>query len=286
VIKIWLQAIRPRTLPAGAVPVVVGSAAAFAVGGFRPLPALAALAGALLLQIAANLANDYHDWKNGADTDARSGPARVTQQGLIPPKLVRRAYLLVLLLVLPIGGYLATLGGWPIVAIGLAGMLCAVAYTGGPWPLGYLGLGDLLVFVFFGPIAVAGTYAVQVGRWDALALLAGVPLGLLATAILVVNNHRDADTDRVAGKKTLAVRLGRSAMRGFYILLLLAAFAAPAALIGRPGALVLLAAPLAIAPLRSMWGQVDGPRLNRALAQTAQLLLVFGVLFSIALTAR
>lgn len=284
--RLWLQAIRPRTLPAGAAPVVVGSAAAFSVGEFRPLPALAALAGALLLQVAANLANDYHDWKNGADTAERSGPVRVTQQGLIPPRQVKLAYRLVLLMVVPVGGYLASLGGWPILAIGLAGMLCAVAYTGGPLPLGYLGLGDLLVFVFFGPIAVAGTYVVQVGRWDALALLAGVPVGLLATAILVVNNHRDADTDRAAGKKTLAVRLGRDAMRGFYGLLLLAAFVVPAALIGWPGALVLLAAPLAIAPLRAMWDQVDGPRLNRALAQTAQLLLVFGLLFSIALAAR
>ncbi len=283
--NVWLQAIRPRTLPAGAIPVLVGTAAAHGAGTVRPLPALAALVGALLLQIAANLANDYHDWKNGADTEERCGPPRVTQQGLLPPAAVQRAYRLTLLMVIPVGVYLASIGGWPIIAIGLAGMICAVAYTGGPIPLGYLGLGDLLVFAFFGPIAVGGTYFLQVGHWDTLGLLAGVPVGLLATAILVVNNHRDLETDRLAGKRTLAVRLGRPTMRIFYGLLLLTSFSAPPLMIGRPGALVLLALPLAKAPLKAMLARPDGPSLNHALAQTARLMLMFGVLFSLALSA-
>ena len=205
----WWLAIRPKTLPAATAPVLVGTAHAFREGRFAALPALAALVGALLIQIVSNLANDYFDFKKGADTDERLGPPRVTQQGLISERGVLTGLALCILLAVLVGCYLVWIGGWPIVAVGAASLLCALAYTAGPYPLGYNGLGEVFVFGFFGPIAVAGTVYVQSLRWEPLAALAGVPIGLLCANILVVNNVRDFETDAKAGKRTLAVRFGR-----------------------------------------------------------------------------
>ncbi len=280
-IRAWAMAIRPRTLAAGAIPVAVGTAVVAREGEVRAGPALAALAGALLLQIGSNLANDYYDCVRGADTADRKGPLRVTQAGLIPPAAVRRGYRVAFGLAFLVGIYLVAVGGWPIVAIGLAGILCGWAYTGGPAPLGYVGLGDVLVFAFFGPAAVVGTAYVQTGEASQLAWRASVPIGLLATAILAVNNLRDLDTDRACGKRTLAVRLGRRFSRVYYVLLVLGAFAAavPAGGARAAGAFV-VALPLAVAPTWAVLSTVDGPALNRALAQTAVLLVGYGALLA------
>jgi 1,4-dihydroxy-2-naphthoate octaprenyltransferase len=196
-------------------------------GAHRVLPAAAALLGALLIQVGTNLANDYYDHVRGGDTEDRVGPIRVTQAGLISPREVRAATFLVLGLALVVGVYLAWIGGWPIVIIGILSLVCAVAYTGGPFPLAYHGLGDPFVFVFFGLVAVGGTYWVQALDIGAEVLLAGAGMGALNTAILVVNNLRDVETDRRAGKNTLAVRLGIAGTKVEYLGLLLLALATP-----------------------------------------------------------
>jgi 1,4-dihydroxy-2-naphthoate polyprenyltransferase len=223
----WLLAIRPRTLPAAVAPVVVGAALAGTHGVFALLPAAAALVGALLIQVATNLANDYFDFLKGGDTEARVGPTRVVQAGLLSPRSVWRATLLTLALATVVGAYLVWMGGWPILVVGLLALACAVAYTGGPFPLAYLGLGDLFAFVFFGPVAVAGTVWVQGRIFLPGFLVAGVGVGALVTAILVVNNLRDRETDAAAGKRTTAVRLGVGGTRAFYLSLLLVAAAVP-----------------------------------------------------------
>jgi 1,4-dihydroxy-2-naphthoate polyprenyltransferase len=223
----WLLAIRPRTLPAAVAPVVVGAALAGTHGVFAFLPAAAALVGALLIQVATNLANDYFDFVKGTDTDARVGPTRVVQAGLLSGDAVRRATIAVLALATAVGGYLVWVGGWPILVVGIAALLCAVAYTGGPFPLAYHGLGDLFAFVFFGPVAVAGTVWVQGRVFHPEFVLAGAGVGALVTAILVVNNLRDRETDARAGKRTTAVRFGVTGTRIFYLGLLLLAAAVP-----------------------------------------------------------
>jgi 1,4-dihydroxy-2-naphthoate octaprenyltransferase len=284
----WIMALRPRTLPVGVVPVAVGSAVAAQVGGVAWMPAVAALLGALLLQIGCNLVNDLHDWKHGADGGDRLGPRRATAGGLLSPAEVQHGYQLAFALAALVGGYLIMVGGWPIAAVGIAGLLCAYGYTAGPFPLGYLGLGDLLVFFFFGPVAVAGTVYVQLGWVPQTAWWASVPVGALATAVLVINNYRDADTDRVAGKRTLAVRWGRPAMRCCYCGLIVVAMVLPPALasLGQFPQTVwwtLLAAPLAWMPLRALFLPLDGARLNDALAGTAHMLLIHGGLLAAAL---
>jgi len=280
----WLLAARPRTLPAAVAPVAVGTAVAFREGGFRPGPAAAALLGALLLQVASNFANDVFDHEKGADVDGRLGPPRAVQTGLLTAAAMRRGTAAVLALAVLVGVYLVYAAGWPVVAIGLASMAAAVAYTGGPWPLGYHGLGDLFVFVFFGLVAVCGTAFVQMLRVPPLAWWAAVPVGLLTTAILVVNNERDRESDAVVGKRTLAVRLGPRGSRAEYVALLAGAFAVPVALViaGRAGAallLPLLAAPLALARARAVLAS-SGAALNPSLAGTARLLLAFSLLLS------
>jgi 1,4-dihydroxy-2-naphthoate octaprenyltransferase len=194
---------------------------------FRPGPALAALMGALLIQVGTNLANDYYDHLRGGDTGDRVGPVRVTQAGLIPPTTVRNGAFLVLGLAFLLGIYLVWVGGLPIVVVGLASLVCAVAYTGGPFPLAYHGLGDLFVFVFFGLVAVGGTYWVQALALEPEVLLAGAGAGALATALLVVNNLRDIETDAQVGKRTLAVRLGPGGTKAELLLLLAGALAVP-----------------------------------------------------------
>lgn len=219
----WLLAARPGTLAAAAAPVVAGSALATADRAFVQGPALAALVGALLIQIGSNFANDYYDFVKGGDTAGRVGPARAAQTGLLAPRAVWWGMAVALALAFLVGVYLVWVAGWPIVVIGLTSLLCAYAYTGGPFPLAYHGLGDLFVLIFFGPVAVAGTYYVQALSLSGDAVVAGVGLGLFSTAILVVNNLRDWETDAAAGKRTLAVRFGeRFAVREYLGCLVLA----------------------------------------------------------------
>jgi len=215
--RVWLLAARPKTLAAAAAPVAAGTGLAAASGRFSLLPAAAALLGALLIQVATNLANDYFDFVKGGDTPSRVGPTRVTQAGLLAAESVRIAMWVVLASAFGVGIYLVSVGGWPIVVIGLASLVCAVAYTGGPFPLAYHGLGDLFVFIFFGLVAVGGTYYVQALSLSEGAVWAGVGLGAFSTAILVVNNLRDRETDQAAGKRTLAVRIGDRATVAQYM---------------------------------------------------------------------
>lgn len=283
--QIWLLASRPKTLPAAAAPVIVGTAVAISENVFSLGPAVAALLGALLLQIGANFANDVFDFKKGADTTTRLGPLRVTQAGLLSPQQVMVGMWVVFGLATLIGLYLVFVGGWPIVVIGLLSIASGIAYTGGPFPLGYNGLGDLFVFIFFGLVAVCGTYYVQAGTVSPASIWAAVPIGLLATAILVVNNLRDIDTDRAAGKKTLAVRFGRRATQGEYFLLLGLSYAIPVVmgLAGIASAWVLLtwlSIPL-IKPLYHLIINEKGRPLNMALAGTARLELIYSLLFSL-----
>ncbi|MGM0556922.1 MAG: 1,4-dihydroxy-2-naphthoate polyprenyltransferase, partial [Myxococcota bacterium] len=214
--RAWVMATRPKTLAAAAVPVAVGTGVAVSHDQFQWLPALVALLGAFLIQIGTNLANDYFDFQKGADNEDRLGPTRVVSSGLISAKAVRNAMILAFALAAAVGSYLIWLGGWPILVIGVLSIMSGIAYTGGPFPLGYNGLGDLFVFIFFGVVAVMGTYYVQALEWSLESFVASVPVGLLSVAILIVNNYRDIDTDRAAGKMTLAVRLGRSLTRVQY----------------------------------------------------------------------
>jgi 1,4-dihydroxy-2-naphthoate octaprenyltransferase len=222
-----MLAIRPRTLSAAAAPVVLGTGLAIGRGGFRFFPALAALVGALLIQVGTNLANDYYDYRRGGDTEDRVGPVRVTQAGILSPEKVRNGAFLVLGLALLVGLYLVSEGGLPILLIGLASLVCAVAYTGGPYPLAYHGLGDLFAFLFFGLVAVAGTFWVQALSFPPEVLLAGSGMGALATALLVINNLRDLETDKRAGKRTLAVRLGLQGTKAEFVFLVLWALSVP-----------------------------------------------------------
>jgi 1,4-dihydroxy-2-naphthoate polyprenyltransferase len=281
----WLQAARPKTLPAAATPVIVGTACAHACGGVAWGPALAALGGAFALQIGANFANDAFDAEKGADGADRIGPVRAVAAGLITASAMKRAMVIAFAVAMVFGIYLTSVAGWPIVAIGLASIAAAFAYTGGPWPLGYHGLGDVFVFVFFGLVAVCGTAFVQLGRVPELAWWASVPVGALSTAILVVNNVRDRAGDARAGKRTLAVRFGRSAGIVEYAVLVAIAYAIPAALAPSHLArlLPLATIPLAIIRVRALARAATGPEHNTLLAGTAKLLLVHGALFAVGL---
>lgn len=280
--RIWLLASRPATLPAAVAPVAVGGAIAWRLDQFQPVTFAVALLGALLLQLLANFANDVYDFEKGADTAARRGPLRVTQAGLVKPRSVKLAMLWTILLSLLAGAWLVRVGGWPIVALGLASIAGAVGYTGGKKPLGYLGLGDLLVFAFFGVAAVTGTVYVQAGTWEPAALAWSVPLGATCTAILVVNNLRDVDTDVVAGKRTLAVRFGRSFARAEYAACWgLALGTAVLAAIWEGQwflALPVLVAPAAIRLVALLRRSEAAEDLNRALGATARLHLAYGLL--------
>ncbi len=283
----WLMAVRPITLTAAVAPVLVGAAAAGAKGDFRPLVFAATLAAAVLIQVGTNLANDLFDFQRGADTAERLGPLRVTQSGLIAPGQMRAATYVTFGAAAAIGLYLAVVGGWPILAIGVACIAAGLAYTGGPWPLGYHGLGDLTCFLFFGLAAVVGTYYLQAETLEAIAFIAAVPVGLTVTAILVANNLRDIDTDRRAGKATLAVLLGERYTRLQYALLVLGAYAAlPLLLLGGAGAWVwlpCLSLPLALPLLSTVLSGGRGRALNPVLKGTAQLHLAFGGLLALGL---
>ena len=278
-----MLAIRPRTLPAAEAGVIMGSALAWRDGHFRLDAALACLLTALLLQIGSNLANDVFDFERGTDTPERLGPVRVTQAGLLTPLQVKAGMVIAFTLAALLGSYLAWLGGWIIILIGLAAIISAIAYTGGPFPLGYHGLGDLFVFLFFGLAAVTGTYYVQAGFVSAAAWWMTIPPGLIITAILVVNNLRDLENDRKAGKRTLAVMLGVRATKTQYLLCILAAYlvmplAAWLDVIPWSALLAWLSLPLAI---RSAWVVLTkkGHPLNAALAGTGQTALLFSILF-------
>jgi 1,4-dihydroxy-2-naphthoate octaprenyltransferase len=281
----WVLAARPKTLSAASVPVLVGSACAYALESFRWGPALASLGGALLLQIGANFANDVYDYEKGADTAERLGPTRAVQAGLITPEAMKRGMYAVFALSLLLGAYLTAVAGPVILAIGVASILSAIAYTGGPYPLGYNGLGDVFVFVFFGLVAVCGSVFVQAGHVPPLALWCSVPVGALATAILVVNNLRDVEQDAKVGKRTLAVRWGARAVIAEYGLLLALAYAVPLFLAtssahGRFVLLPLLTLPLARKLMLAVRTET-GRALNPRLAGTAKLLLLFGLLFAL-----
>lgn len=288
-VRLWILAARPRTLPAAIAPVLAGTAAGVADGGsLRVLPFLAALVGALLIQIATNFANDYSDFHRGADTHERLGPTRVTQAGLISPAAVLRAIVITFALATLVGVYLVWVGGWPIVAIGVASIICALAYTGGPWPYGYHGLGELFVFVFFGLVAVGGSAYLQTDTLTPLALAAAVPVGLLITNILVVNNLRDLETDRAAHKRTLAVRIGDRATRRQYALLAVLAYVAPVVMLlsGLASAWVLLpllTIPLIYRAVSAILGGLSGSALNIMLERSGKLQLLYAVLLAVGL---
>ena len=286
----WLLAARPATLPAAVVPVLVGTGAA--LHGLREIHErvfVPILLAALLIQIGTNFANDVADFHRGADTAERLGPLRVPQGGLVTPRQVQRATYITFGLALLIGLYLVTLagGGWPILTIGVVCVLAGLLYTGGPWPFGYHALGDLVCFICFGVLAVLGTAYLQTRTITALVLWASIPVSCLVTAILIVNNLRDIDTDRRVGKMTLAVWLGRRGTRAEYVACLVVAFAVDvgiglAGLVGAWWWLPLLSLPLAFWLARFV-GTTEGRALNRALKRTGQLHLLFGILFAAAL---
>jgi 1,4-dihydroxy-2-naphthoate octaprenyltransferase len=272
-------------------PVLVGTSLAIGQGTFRPLAFACALLGSVFIQIGTNLSNDYSDARRGADTEDRLGPVRVTAGGLMPPRQVLIGTYVAFGLAVLAGVYLVAIAGWQLLLVGAASILAGVLYTGGPRPYGYEGLGEIFVFLFFGIVAVVGSYFVQTEhlRWEAFAL--AVPIGLLAAGILLVNNIRDADTDRRAGKKTLAVRLGRERARALFVASVAGAFlAVPLVAIFGHGIsplvlLALLALPLAVPLVRTVRTRTDGPSLNEALARTGMLLGVFSLLLSIGLLA-
>lgn len=287
--SVWIKAARPKTLPAALAPVAVGTCLAAGPANTFSLPILiATIVGALFIQIGTNLSNDYSDARRGADTEDRLGPVRVTAGGLVPPKYVLYATWIAFAIAALAGVYLVIEAGWQLLVIGAASIVAGVLYTGGPRPYGYVGLGEVFVFLFFGVVAVTGSYFVQTKdvTWEAVAL--SVPVGLLACSLLMVNNIRDIDTDRRAGKKTLAVRLGRARMRRIFSYTLLLAFALIPLIWIASGLtawinLALLALPLQPPLARAVRDRTDGAALNQALADSARLELVFCVLLSVGL---
>ncbi|WP_322817489.1 1,4-dihydroxy-2-naphthoate polyprenyltransferase [Tepidiforma sp.] len=289
-LQAWRLAARPATLTAAAAPVAVGTAVAIRDDAFALLPALAALFGAFCLQVGANFANDVFDHERGADTPDRLGPPRASQLGLLSPRELKLGMAAAFGLAMVAGVYLAWVGGWPVLAVGLASIAAAIVYTGGPWPIGYHALGDLFTFVFFGLVAVMGTYYVQAGAvtWGAFA--AAVPVGATVTMILVVNNLRDIPTDRRTGKVTLGVVLGERGTRWWFALLLAVALAVPAGATVRGdvplGAAAALAAGVLAWPLlREVMGETSGRALNPVLRATARFALWHALLWSAAIVA-
>jgi 1,4-dihydroxy-2-naphthoate octaprenyltransferase len=281
----WWLAARLPSLPASIGPVLVGSALAVCEGVFSLPVFLATLSAAVLLQIGANYANDVFDYLKGADRQ-RLGPLRVTQSGLLTPRQMLIGTAVVFALAALIGAYLVAVGGWPILVVGTLAIICAIAYTAGPFPLAYHGLGDLFAFLFFGVVAVMGTAYLQLGKLTWLAFAASLSNACLATCIIIVNNLRDIDTDRLAHKRTLAVRIGDRLTRVEYAALMIAAYLVPSLLLitmmpGRWGlALPLASAPAAIALVRDLWRTPRSPALNPILGRTARLNLLFSVLFA------
>ncbi|MFC6764712.1 1,4-dihydroxy-2-naphthoate polyprenyltransferase [Natrinema soli] len=296
--KAWLLAARPQTLPAAAAPVIVGAGLATHESVFEPFPALMAFVDIVLIQIGTNFANDYYDAIRGVDTEDREGFTRVTQAGIIPAREVKLAAFAMFALAILSGTYLVSVGGVPIIVFGLISVFCGWAYTGGPYPLGYHGLGDLLVFVFFGIVAVVGTYYIQAvsavepfvmtipdGTVTRQVFLASLPVAGLSTAMIVVNNVRDRETDAETGKRTLAVRLGYHGSRIEFTAMLSLAYLTPIWfwLVERFGASILLpfvSIPYAAMITRTVWSRTDGKALNPALEATGKLLALYAALFA------
>jgi len=285
-VKYWLLAIRPKTLWASVGPVIIGTAMAFGDGVGHFPAAFAALFGALFVQIGTNLANDYFDGKSGVDAPDRKGPIRVTQSGLIPPSAVKWAFIGCFTAAAFVSLYLVARAGTPVLIIGILSILSGWLYTGGPKPLSHSGLGEIFVLVFYGPVAVAGTYFVQSFEWNIVIVVAGLAPGLFSMAILAVNNLRDIDTDRRAGKKTLAVRYGRTFARLEYLVCVVAACFIPAAvyLITQEFSLILLSSLVflfLLPAINTVFTSEDGNQLNSALAQTGIGLLIYSLLFAV-----
>lgn len=299
--RAWLLAARPQTLPAAAAPVIVGAGLATHESVFELLPALMAFVGIALVQIGTNFANDYYDAIRGVDTEDREGFTRVTQAGIIPARQVKLAAFAMFALAICSGSYLVSIGGVPIIVFGLISVFCGWAYTGGPYPLGYHGLGDLLVFIFFGIVAVVGTYYIQVvsavepfvmtipdGTVTRQAFLASLPIAGLSTAMIVVNNVRDMETDAETGKRTLAVRLGYRGSRIEFTAMLSLAYITPIWFwlgegFGASILLPLVSLPYAVMISRTVWSRIDGKALNPALEATGKLLALYAVLFAVGL---
>ena len=285
-IATWTMAARPKTLWAAMVPVFIGTAMAYEARAAHWPSAAFALIGAVLIQIGTNFSNDFLDYKKGADSTSRKGPTRVTQAGLIPPKTMERATFVVFTLAFIAGLYLVFRGGWPVLLIGVLSITAGVLYTAGRYSLAYLGLGDLAVLIFFGPVAVGGTYYVQALSINAPVIIAGLAPGLLSVAILLINNIRDVKEDRQADKKTIVVRLGRSAGIGLYVFVVVAAALIPVGLYlltgDHPWAMTALGIlPLAYPTVRKLTSTREARALNPLLGATARLLLFYGITFSL-----
>ncbi|HWR01176.1 MAG TPA: 1,4-dihydroxy-2-naphthoate polyprenyltransferase [Chlorobaculum sp.] len=282
-VQAWMLAIRPKTLPAGAVPIVLASALAYADGVFRPLPALIALICALGIQIATNFINEIYDFRKGADTADRLGPTRTVAAGIISEKTMITVSAALAGSVFLLGLFLVAIGGWPILLVGLLSLLFAWAYTGGPYPIAYSGLGDVFVFIFFGLVAVGGTYFVQALTLPMTVLVAAAAPGAMSVNILLVNNIRDIETDRKVGKMTLPARIGAPAARGIYVFLTILAYLVPLYMVGIGYSLwcllSLLSIPLAIGMVQDLY-RSEGRELNKVLAGTGKVLTVHGALFS------
>ncbi|NTU59141.1 MAG: 1,4-dihydroxy-2-naphthoate polyprenyltransferase [Chlorobiaceae bacterium] len=285
----WMLAIRPKTLPAGAVPIVLASAIAYADGVFKPLPALVALICALGIQIATNFINEIYDFRKGADTAERLGPTRTVAAGIISEKTMIRVSAALAASVFLLGLSLVAIGGWPIFLIGVLSLIFAWAYTGGPYPIAYSGLGDVFVFIFFGLVAVGGTYFVQSLTLPLHVLVAASAPGAMSVNILLVNNIRDIETDRKVGKMTLPARIGPSAARAIYVILTVLAYAVPLYMIGMGYSLwcllSLLSIPLAVGMVSRLY-RSEGRELNQVLAGTGKVLTVHGALFSAGLILK
>ena len=282
--KNWLLAARPKSLPAAIAPIILGCALAYHNGSFNIFICVMTLLAAVLIQIGANFANDVFDFEKGSDREDRLGPIRATQSGLISAEKMKKAMWLIFALAICVGFYLAFIGGWPIVIIGLASIAGGIAYTGGPYPLGYHGLGDVFVFIFFGLIAVPGTYYLQSGIVNELSLYMGVAMGMLSTAILVVNNLRDTDTDALSGKKTLAVMYGKTFSKIQYSMLILIPFLLPLYVWWNVEnelslLLTIFALPIAFHLIKQVL-MLTGKDLNLVLARTARFLFIFTLLLS------
>lgn len=285
-LRAWVDASRPKTLWAAVAPVIIGTAMAYADNQAHWLSAILAAVGAILIQVGTNFANDYFDYHQGADPSERLGPVRALQLGFVTPKIMKRAFITVFFMAFLIGLYLIWRGGWPMLAIGLLSILCGIIYTGGPFPLGYYGLGDLFVLIFFGVVAVSGTYYVQALQINSLVVLSGLAPGLFSTAILTVNNLRDIHTDRKAGKKTLAVRFGETFSRLEYLFSIFIACLVPVILVllsyshhyAMGATLVLL---FAVPSIKIVIQEKPGKIFNSVLANTGKLLLLYSLVFSI-----
>lgn len=287
--NVWILAARPRTLSAAVMPVMVGSALAYRDGMFDPLAATVALLCALLLQIGSNFANDLFDFLKGADTRDRQGPLRVVAAGLVSPERMKAALVIVFGVAFILGLYLVSVGGIPILLIGILSIIVAFAYTGGPYPLGYYGWGDIMVFLFFGVIGTVGTYYVQALTVSGTAFIVSLPVGALITNILIINNYRDMDTDAKAGKRTTAVMFGEKFARAEFAALLSVAYGVPLFVwlfhdLSAWIMLTFVSFPLALR-LLAMMNTLQGKELNLALEQSAKLVAVYGVLFAIGISA-